>query len=50
MGIIPISFILAHLGSEVNNGEMESIAAALILLGFITIVPLIINRFVNRHN
>lgn len=42
MGIIPISFILAHLGSEVENGEMESIAIALILLGFFTLVPLII--------
>lgn len=44
MGIIPISFILAHLGSEVENGEMESIATALILLGFFTLVPLIIKK------
>ena len=45
MGIIPISFILAHLGSDVKNGEMESIAIALLLLGFFTLVPLIIQKW-----
>lgn len=44
MGIIPISFVLAHLGSEVKNGEMESIAYALLLLGFLTLMPLIFNN------
>jgi len=44
MGIIPISFMLAHLGSEAKNGEMESIVIALILIGFITLVPLIIQK------
>lgn len=50
MGIIPISFILAHLGSEVENGEMESIAMALLLLGLITIIPLILNKFTTDSN
>ena len=45
LGIIPISFILAHLGSEVNNGEMESIAIALLLLGLFTLIPIIFNNF-----
>ena len=44
MGIIPISFVLAHLGSEVENGEMKSIAIALLLLGFFTLIPLIIKK------
>lgn len=43
-GIIPISFMLAHLGSEVKDGEMKSIAFALILLGFMTIIPVIFNK------
>lgn len=46
MGIIPISFILAHFGSEVTNGEIDGIAIALLLLGFITIVPIIITKLV----
>lgn len=50
MGIIPISFILAHLGSEVENGEMESIATALILLGFFTLVPLIIKKLTTNSD
>jgi len=49
MGIIPISFVLAHLGSEVKDGEIESIATALLLLGFFTLMPLIINKM-TRHS
>lgn len=44
LGIIPISFVLAHLGSEVKNGEMESITTALILLGLLTLVPFVIEK------
>ena len=47
MGILPISFILAHLGSEARTGEMESIAIALLLLGFITLTPLIFSKVKN---
>lgn len=50
MGIIPISFVLAHLGSEVNNGEMEKIVIALVFLGFITVVPIIFNKLTKNHN
>lgn len=50
MGIIPISFILAHLGSEVKDGEIESIAMALLLLGFLTLLPLIINKINTRSS
>lgn len=50
MGIIPISFILAHLGSEVKDGEIESIAMALLFLGFLTLLPLIINKVNTRSS
>lgn len=50
MGIIPISFLLAHLGSEVNNGEMERIVFALVLLGFITLVPIIFKKLKTHYN
>ena len=50
MGIIPISFILAHLGSEVKDGEVESIATALLLLGFFTFMPLIINKIATHSS
>ena len=48
MGLIPISFVLAHLGGEVKNGEMENIAIALLLLGFFTLAPLIIQKWVTN--
>ncbi len=47
-GIIPISFLLAHLGSEVSNGEMGSIANAILLLGLFTLIPLVLN-LLRRH-
>ena len=50
MGIVPISFILAHLGSEVKDGEIESIATALLLLGFFTLLPLIINKITTHSS
>jgi uncharacterized membrane protein YdjX (TVP38/TMEM64 family) len=50
MGIIPISFVLAHLGSEVENGEMKSIAIALLLLGFFTLIPLIIKKLMTNSS
>ncbi len=50
MGIIPISFVLAHLGSEVKDGEIESIATALLLLGFFTLLPLIINKITTHSS
>ena len=50
MGIIPISFLLAHLGSEVNNGEMEKIVIALVFLGFMTLIPIIFKKLTTRDN
>ncbi len=50
MGIIPISFVLAHLGSEVENGEIESIVNALLLLGFFTLMPLIIKKLTTNSS
>jgi uncharacterized membrane protein YdjX (TVP38/TMEM64 family) len=44
MGIIPISFVLAHLGSEVKNSEMESIVTAVLLLGLLILIPLLIKK------
>lgn len=49
LGIIPISFLLAHLGSEVGTGEVEDIAFTLVLLGIITVFPLFINKLI-KHN
>lgn len=50
MGIIPISFILAHLGSEILVGESESIAYSILILGLVMIIPLLIKMFIKNDN
>lgn len=50
MGIIPISFILAHLGSEIIIGESQSIIISILLLGFITLIPVLINVFFKNND
>jgi uncharacterized membrane protein YdjX (TVP38/TMEM64 family) len=47
-GITPISFVLAHIGSEATTGEIEGIALALLLLGLLTGIPLIIRKIMKR--
>lgn len=43
MGIIPISFMLAHFGSEAAHGEMQGIAIALLFLGIFTALSMFIH-------
>lgn len=45
MGIIPISFLLAHLGSEAANGEVQEIAFALLFLGLLTMASMLFHSF-----
>ncbi len=44
-GVIPIAFLLAHFGSEMVTNETDRILLAVLLLGMVTIVPLIIRQF-----
>lgn len=45
MGIIPISFVLAHLGSEMIVAESQSIVLSILILGLFTASPILINIF-----
>jgi uncharacterized membrane protein YdjX (TVP38/TMEM64 family) len=38
-GIIPISFLLAHFGSEIALGDSETIMPTVLLLGGVTLLP-----------
>ena len=40
-GIIPASFLLAHLGSELKAGEIDSIMISVFLIGGITLIPVV---------
>jgi len=48
-GIIPASFLLAHIGSEMVAEEMDRILLAVVLLGLITAVPLIAKLIAKFH-
>ena len=50
MGVIPISFMLAHLGSEMIVGEARSIVWSILILGLVTIIPVLINVFMKNNN
>lgn len=39
-GILPTSFLLAHFGGEMANGELDRIMVAVLALGLLTAVPL----------
>jgi len=42
VGIIPASFLLAHFGSEMASADTQRITITVILLGGITLIPLLI--------
>ncbi len=41
-GIIPSSFLLAHFGGEMTSGETDRIILSIVLLGGLTLIPLLI--------
>ena len=48
VGIIPASFLLAHLGSELKAGEIDSIMISVFLLGGITLIPIVLKLVRDR--
>ncbi len=47
-GIIPVSFILAHLGSEMATGNSARISLTILLLGLFTAVPITVKVIYDR--
>ncbi|NQU03722.1 MAG: TVP38/TMEM64 family protein [Syntrophaceae bacterium] len=48
-GIIPISFLLTHFGSELGSADMQRVSATVLALGGITLIPIGIKWFVSRR-
>ncbi len=44
MGIIPISFLLAHFGSSLGAADPRQVTITLLLLGLVTVVPFIVRK------
>ena len=49
VGIIPASFILAHFGSEMGTGDPAHIGITVLLLGFMTVIPVAVKVMVDRR-
>lgn len=47
-GIVPASFLLAHVGSEMATGESDRIMYAALALGLITLVPVAVHSLRRR--
>lgn len=49
-GILPASFLLAHFGNAMVDNDGEGIITTVILLGFITLIPILFGLYKNyRH-
>ena len=48
-GILPASFVLAHIGGEMVSAEVDRVAVAVLVLGLLTGVPLLIKAILDRR-
>ncbi|MDT8383243.1 MAG: VTT domain-containing protein [Gammaproteobacteria bacterium] len=48
-GIIPTSFLLAHFGAEMASGESERIGTTLLLLGIVSLLVILLQRYSKRR-
>jgi uncharacterized membrane protein YdjX (TVP38/TMEM64 family) len=49
VGIIPASFLLAHFGSEMGTGDPARIGLTVLLLGFMTVIPVVVKVVLDRR-
>jgi uncharacterized membrane protein YdjX (TVP38/TMEM64 family) len=48
LGLIPVSFALAHFGAEIESGNYPVIVGVVLLLGLLTIAPVLLGMFRSR--
>lgn len=49
VGIIPASFLLAHFGSKMGSGDPGRIGITVLLLGFMTAIPIAVKMVMDRR-
>jgi uncharacterized membrane protein YdjX (TVP38/TMEM64 family) len=47
LGLLPVSFALAHFGAEIGNGDYRTLVGIVLVIGLLTIVPVLIKFY--RH-
>jgi len=48
LGLVPVSFALAHFGAEIGNGDYRALVGIILVIGLLTIAPILF-RFSRRH-
>lgn len=48
LGLLPVSFTLAHFGAEIGNGDYRTLVGVVLVIGLLTIVP-ILYKFFHRQ-
>ena len=45
LGLLPVSFALAHFGAEIGNGDYRTLIGVVLVIGLLTIVPVVFGFF-----
>jgi uncharacterized membrane protein YdjX (TVP38/TMEM64 family) len=43
LGLVPVSFVLAHMGGEIVTGSSDKALGVILVIGLLTLVPLLIH-------
>lgn len=49
LGLIPVSFALAHFGSEIGNGNYRLLVGIVLAIGLLTVTPILLSIFRSRN-
>jgi len=49
LGLLPVSFALAHFGAEIDNGDYRTLVGVILVIGLLTIIPILFQLFRRRE-
>jgi len=49
LGLIPVSFALAHFGSEIGGGNYQLLVGVVSVIGLLTVSPILLRMFCSRN-
>ena len=49
LGLIPVSFALAHFGSEIGDGNYQLLVGIVLVIGLLTVTPILLRVFRSRN-
>ena len=49
LGLIPVSFALAHFGSEIGDGNYQLLVGIVLVIGLLTVTPILLRMFRSRN-